>query len=94
MRAPARPAQAVHGGGIAMGERRAGPAREHRGEPAPVRHEHRMPDGIHAPMQTVKSPTLELTVDRPLGDAVLDELCPRDDPVLPRRETRNRTWDL
>jgi len=48
-----------------------------------------MADGVHAAMQPMQTATRQARVDRVLADPQLDQLRPRDHPVLPCRQTGN-----
>lgn len=55
-----------------------------------------MPDDVHAAMEQVKVPGAQLPLYRSLAEAELEQLPPRDDAVLPGRQSRQLplTWAL
>ena len=49
-----------------------------------------MPDRVHAAVQPVQSPLPQPVIDRVFAQPELDQLAPRDDPVLGAGELGNR----
>jgi hypothetical protein len=75
--------------GGTMAQDRSGPAREHRGHPAPVSGDRSVADGVHTAMERVKEPSQPVR-DHVAADSELEQLPPSHHPVLAPSERADR----
>jgi hypothetical protein len=78
--------QAVQAAGVSVTEQRALTAGENRRHPVPFLGEARVADGVHARKAPVKDPVAPVCLQPMPREAEPEELLPRDDSVLPKRE--------
>jgi hypothetical protein len=84
-------ADAPQGRRGAVAQHRAGPGGEHRRQPLPPRPQDRVADRVHAAMHGVKQPAHDAVIDSALPEPEREQLRPRHDAVLTRRERRDLT---
>src|SRR3954454_22231852 len=77
----------------AVAESRIVTAGEHRGQPASLRRQPRMPDRVDSAMDHTEATNLHAVGDRVFGEPEVEQLLARDDPVMPPHQRRDAIVD-